>query len=275
MVRPVDRKNIVVYLGQTFQVSIRRACKTIELAKSMYYYDSVRDDSEVISKLRELADAKPAEGQDKLYARIRLQGYQWNYKRVRRVYLLMGLNKRNKRRKRLPARVKEPLTPTQKLNHSWSMDFMHDTLMNNRKFRTLNIIDDYNRKALAVEADFSFPAQHVVATLKRVIHEYGKPEKIRVDNGPEFISSVFIDWCREQQITVQHIQPGKPSQNGYIERFNRTYRQDILDAYLFESIQQVRIITEDWINDYNNQRPHEALNGLTPQQFEESLALIG
>lgn len=271
MVRPGDRKNIVSYLGQTYQVSIRRACKTIALAKSMYYYDSVRDDSEVIVKLRELAENKPAEGQDKLYARIRQQGYNWNYKRVRRVYLLMGLNKRSKRRKRLPVRVKEPLVRTEELNRSWSMDFMHDTLMNSRKFRTLNIIDDCNRKALAIEADFSFPAQSVVATLKKVIHEYGKPDKIRVDNGPEFISTLFTDWCRGRGITVQHIQPGKPCQNGYIERFNRTYRQDILDAYLFESIQQVRMTTEDWINDYNNQRPHEALNGLTPKQFEESL----
>ena len=234
----------------------------------MYYYQSVRDDREVISKLQELADRKPAEGQDKLYARIRQQGYSWNYKRVRRVYLLMGLNKRTRRRKRLPVRIKVPLVQAQALNHSWSMDFMHDTLMSSRKFRTLNIIDDYNRKVLAIEADFSFPAQSVVATLKKVIHEYGKPERIRVDNGPEFISTVFMDWCKEQQIVVQHIQPGKPCQNGYIERFNRTYRQDILDAYLFENIWQVRMITEDWINDYNNQRPHEALNGLTPQQFE-------
>lgn len=272
MVRPGDQKNIVAYLGQSYEVSIRRACNAINLSRSMYYYESVRDDSEVIDKLRELADKKPSEGQDKLYARIRQQGYTWNYKRVRRVYRLMGLNKRSRRRKRLPVRVKEPLIRTQQLNQSWSMDFMQDTLMNSRKFRTLNIIDDFNRKALAIEADFSFPAQGVIATLKRVIHEYGKPERIRVDNGPEFISTVFTTWCREQHIVVQHIQPGKPCQNGYIERFNRTYRQDILDACLFESIQQVRMITEDWINDYNNQRPHEALNGLTPQQFEESIS---
>lgn len=137
MVRPGDRKNVVSYLGQTYQVSIRRACKAINLPKSIYYYESVHDDSDVVNKLRELAGNKSAEGQDKLYARIRQQGYNWNYKTVRRVYLLMGLNKRSKRRKRLPARVKEPLIQAEELNRSRSMNFMHDTLMNGRKFQRL------------------------------------------------------------------------------------------------------------------------------------------
>jgi putative transposase len=186
------------------------------LPKSMYYYQSQKDDSMVMTKLSELAEKKPLEGQDKFYSRIRLQGLKWNYKRVCRVYRLMGLNKRKQIKRRLPARVQEPLQKVETMNKTWSMDFMHDTLMNHRKFRTLNIIDDFHRKALSIEANFSFPAESVVATLKNVIHEYGKPDRIRVDNGPEFISAVFTEWCAQNNIQVKHIQPGKPVQNGYI-----------------------------------------------------------
>lgn len=270
MVKPGDRKNIVAYLDQAYPISITRACKVACLPKSMYYYQSIKDDSAVVAKLTELVDKKPFEGQDKLYARIRQQGLVWNRKRVRRVYQLMGLNRRRRIKKRLPVRVKEQLIKTTRSNRTWSMDFMHDTLMSKRKFRTLNIIDDFNRKALAVEAAYSFPAESVVEVLKRTIHDYGKPERIRVDNGPEFISRLFTDWCSANNIHVQHIQPGKPTQNGYIERFNRTFRQDVLDAYLFEDLLQVSTITEEWVNDYNNERPHEALNNLTPKKYAES-----
>lgn len=235
----------------------------------MYYYQSIKDDSEVINKLRELAEQKPREGQDKFYDRIRSEGLNWNYKRIRRVYLLLGLNHRRKIKRRVPARVKLPLIQPEAINNSWSMDFMSDALQTKRKFRTLNIMDDFNRKAISIEADFSFPAHSVVEALKRAIHENGKPDKIRVDNGPEFISATLSDWCKEENIQLQYIQPGKPMQNGFIERFNRTFRQDVLDAYLFEDIMQVRLLAEEWMNDYNNKRPHESLGGITPNAFYE------
>jgi len=145
---------------------------------------------------------------------------------------------------------------------------MSDALDSGRRFRVLNIIDDFNRKALAIEAEFSFPAIGVIQVLRRAFHEYGKPEKIRVDNGPEFTSLEFSEWCRIQQVELQFIQPGKPMQNGYIERFNRTFRQDVLDAHLFSAIDQVRVIAEKWMEDYNFFRPHEALGAITPYQAE-------
>lgn len=234
----------------------------------MYYYKSIKDDSEVIDKLQQLAYAKPREGQDKLYDRIRLEGYAWNYKRVRRVYLMLGLNKRRRIKRRVPTRIKEPLAQAQNINQVWSVDFMSDSLENKRKFRTLNIMDDYNRKAVSIEADFSIPAQKLIGAMKRAIHENGKPVKVRVDNGPEFISSDFVEWCAKENIVIQYIQPGKPMQNGYIERFNRTFREDILDAYLFEDIMQVRILAEEWMKDYNNNRPHESLGGVPPLKYK-------
>jgi putative transposase len=222
----------------------------------------------VKEKLLSLAEKKPMEGQDKFYQRIRNEGLVWNYKRVRRVYKLLGLNKRNKTRKRIPKRVKEPLLQPQRINQVWSMDFMHDALESKRKFRTLNIIDDYNREALAIEVQLGISSILVTNVLNDLIREKGKPGWIRVDNGPEFISSTLNDWCHSHGIKLQFIQPGKPSQNGFIERFNRTFRQDVLDAYIFEDLSQVRILTEEWIDDYNHTRPHESLGGMTPVQFK-------
>ena len=238
----------------------------------MFYYKSLKDDSIVIDKLRELVEKKPREGQDKYYLRIREEGLKWNYKRVRRVYLMLGLNHRRRMKKRIPTRIKEPLNQPINANHVWSMDFMSDALQNGRKFRVLNIIDDYNRKALWIEAAFSMPSAFVINSLEKTIEENGVPLKIRVDNGPEFCSKEFTEWCASNEIIIQYIQPGKPMQNGYVERFNRTYRQDILDAYLFENINQVTEISEEWMDDYNNYRPHESLGGVPPKKYKPVLA---
>ena len=262
--KPGERKNMAVYLMESYSISTTRACRVIRLPKSMFYYQSVKNDQPVIDKLLELSQKHIREGQDKMYERIRSQGLVWNYKRIRRVYMLLGLKQRKSAKRRLPARERKALDIPQRSNMTWSVDFMHDTLINGRRFRTLNIIDDFNRQALSIEVDFSFPCASVVRSLERTIHEHGKPLQIRSDNGPEFIGSVFTDWCAGNQIKLQHIQPGRPMQNGLIERFNRSYRQDVLDAYLFEDLHQVREETEKWMDDYNNHRPHESLNNKTP-----------
>jgi putative transposase len=241
----------------------------MNLSRTVYRYKSKRDDSQVEDKVLALALKRPTDGQDMIYYRIRNEGIKWNYKRIRRVYMKLNLNKRNKTRKRLPARIKEPLFCPEEPNHGWSMDFMHDALSNGRKFRTLNVIDDYNREVLAIGAHLSIGAKLVTDVLSDVIRERGKPQIIRVDNGPEFISSTLGDWCCQRDIKLQFIQPGKPTQNGYVERFNRTYRREILDAYLFDSLDQVRILTEEWIEEYNNQRPHESLGGIPPAVYRK------
>jgi putative transposase len=258
---------MAVYLTESYSISTTRACRVVKLPKSMFYYRSIKDDGPVIDKLLELSQKHHREGQDKLYERIRSQGIAWNYKRVRRVYMLLGLKQRKKGKRRLPGRERKALTLPMGRNMSWSMDFMHDTLMNGRKFRTLNIIDDYNRQALSIEVDFSFPSIAVVRALERAIHEHGKPQQIRTDNGPEFICTTLADWCKSQKINQQYIQPGKPMQNGFIERFNRTFRQDVLDAYLFEDLHQVRNETEKWMDDYNYHRPHESLENNAPCNY--------
>jgi len=174
----------------------------------------------------------------------------------------MGLHLRRKRKKRLPARVKEPLVLPIGPNITWSMDFMHDTLINGRKFRTLKIIDDYNREVLNITIDTSISSKRVMRELNKLITWRG-----RVDNGPEFIAQVLEQYCYENNIELKFIQKGKPSQNGYIERFNRSYREEVLSAYLFDSLDQVREIMFTWMWKYNNERPHYSLMNLPPIKF--------
>ena len=153
------------------------------------------------------------------------------------------------------------------MNEVWALDFMGDTLYDGRGFRTLNIIDDYNREALWIEVDTSLPAERVVRVLENLLLWRVAPTQIRMDNGPELISQRLESWAKEKHIDLIHIQPGKPAQNAYIERFNRTFREEVLDAYVFDTVEEVREITERWLEEYNTIRPHEALQGLTPRQF--------
>jgi putative transposase len=148
------------------------------------------------------------------------------------------------------------------------MDFMSDSMVNGRRFRTFNLIDDCTREALAIEIDTSLSSKRIIRILERVILERGKPSIIRTDNGPEFTSKDLELWAKDNEIQIQFIQPGRPMQNGYIERFNRIYRECILDAYLFFDLDQVRQLTEEWMDEYNNRRPHESLDNLTPNEWK-------
>jgi len=236
----------------------------------MWYYQSKRDDSQVIDKLNELAEKLSTRGFDEYYNRIRREGHQWNRKRVLRVYRDMGLKMRRKRKKKLGSRTKEPLVVPETINHTWSMDFMSDSLSYGRRIRILNIIDDFNREALAVESDFSFPGEQVVRVMKELTFLRDKPKVIRVDNGPEFLSKIFVNWCAFHGIKIKYIQPGKPTQNAYIERFNRLFREDILDAYIFDDIHQLRKLTSEWMEDYNRNHPHSALGKKSPYEYAKS-----
>lgn len=245
-----------------------RACRLISFPRSQFYYSSRKNDNTVIAALQELAFKHPNYGFRKLFSYLRRAGHKWNHKRVYRVYKLLKLNKRRKGKRRLPSRIKQPLVRQEVVNSTWSMDFMSDSMTGNRRFRTFNVIDDCSREALAIEIDTSLSAKRITRVLDRILITRGKPKSLRVDNGPEFTSTEFCVWCRENDIVVQYIQPGKPMQNGYIERFNRLYREAVLDAYLFFDLDQIRELTTAWMEEYNQRRPHEGLNNLTPEEWK-------
>lgn len=242
----------------------------LDLSKTGYYHHHKRkDDLAIIDALNKNVDDHPQEGFWLSFYRIKNQGLPWNHKRVFRVYQAIGLSLRRKKKKRLPDRIKEPLQVPAALNNTWSIDFVSDALENKRKFRSFNVMDDYNREALHVEIDYSITSKKVVYVLNRLTKKIGVPKKIRMDNGPEFIAHIIQDWSAMMEIGFHYIQPGKPTQNAFIERLNRTYRENVLDAYLFKNLMEVRNQTDIWMEDYNNYRPHSSLGYKAPKQYAD------
>lgn len=214
-----------------------------------------------------MVEDHPSIGFWKSYHRLRRKGNTWNHKRVYRVYTSMKLNIRRRAKKRLPARAKQALFQPSAMNQTWSIDFMTDSLWDGRRFRLLNVIDDFNREILAIEVDTSLPALRVIRVLEKLELLRGLPQMIRVDNGPEFISDKLDLWCRTKNIQLAFIQPGKPMQNGFVERFNGSMRKELLNAYVFRTLSEVRIMTDKWRLDYNHNRPHDALGNRTPNDL--------
>lgn len=259
-------------MHDTHGVSVSRSCAAVGFARSAYYQYPVDwqvRDAEVIEALNELVEAHPRWGVWKYIARLRMLGQRWNHKRIYRVYRQLGLNHPRRTKRRLPTRPSLPVFVPEGANEVWSADFMSDALYHGARFRTLNIIDDFNREALAIEIDTSLRAERVIRVLDRLKAERELPHMIRVDNGPEFIAQPLQEWGKANRVLIYHIQPGCPTQNAFIERFNRTYRNEVLNLYLFRSLEEVREITARWRTIYNEHRPHKALQGAAPYHYQK------
>ena len=267
MVKPSAKKKAIEFLKQNFKAGVGRMTDLFGISRSSWYYESKLDDAEVIKKFKELIELKPNRGFDYYYCRSRREGCKWSRDKMLRVYREQGLVRRPKKRKKLPEELRKPLHQPSSTNEVWSMDFMSDSLSDGRPFRVLNVIDDYNRECLISQGSISFPSDRVIRHLEELIEYYGKPKNIRTDNGPEFHSLQYKEWCKENQIKRVYSEPGKPMQNGYVERFNRTFREDILDAYLFSSIRQFQIVADKIMDDYNDNHPHKSLCGKSPREF--------
>jgi putative transposase len=250
------------------RMGVQQACRTFGVSEHCYRYQAKRSDDDGLAQaLKAIAGEEKTWGFGLCFLYLRnVLGWSVNHKRAYRVYCAQGLNLRIKPRLRLVREKPAALAVPKAINEVWSMDFMHDQLAGARSFRTLNVIDDWAREGLAIEADFSLPAERVVRTLDRIIEWRGKPKVIRTDNGPEFISGVFERWAESRQIELQRIQPGHPEQNAYIERFNRTVRYDLLAQHEYNSIEEVQWQSTDWLWRYNHRRPNMANGGLTPMQ---------
>jgi len=263
------------YAVEAHKASERRACRLADLSRSGYRYVRKKpSDDEIKAKLAQIAEDHHRWGFRKMAAYLRKGGNPWNHKKVYRIYCEMRLNLRVKPKKRLPTRDPQPLVQPERANACWSLDFMSDSLDNGRSFRTFNVLDDFNREGLWIEIDTSLPATRVTRVLDMIASERGYPTQVRVDNGPEFISHHMAGWARRHAVRIHFIQPGKPAQNGFVERFNRTYREDVLDAYMFNSLDEARRITADWLEEYNSIRPHASLGNKTPYEFSSNLESV-
>ena len=255
-------------------LSITHACSLIGLGRASYYRqpkDWREADSAVIEAINEVLAKVPRAGFWKCFTRMRRKGHRFNHKRVYRVYCRIGLNLPRRVKRKLPQRVPKPLEVKAAVNSQWALDFMHDTLYCGKRFRTLNVIDEGTRECLAIEVDTSLPAERVIRVLEQLKEQRGLPEQIRLDNGPELISDAFATWCEDNDIDLAYIEKGKPQQNGFAERFNGSMRREFLDAYLFDSLSQVREMAWVWRLDYNEERTHESLGNLPPSVYRQKL----
>lgn len=268
MVSLAEKRKTVEFLRQDFELSERRACGLVGQSLSTHRYVATRVE---IPKLRErlitLAHERTRFGYPRLTYLLRREGFPVNRKRVYRLYSEEGLKLRRKRRKRIAglrrATPTAPLAP----NERWSMDFVSDALSNGRRFRVLNIVDDYSKRAPAIEVDTSLPGLRVIRTLERAIALHGTPKMIVMDNGPEFTCKALDQWAWSHGIALHWIDPGKPIQNAFVESFNGRFREECLDQHHFVSIEDARALIESWREDYNSIRPHTSLRGLSPEEF--------
>ena len=250
-----------------YSVTISLACKAFGISETCYRYHpklSAQND-EIARWLIKLTTKESDWGFGMCFDFLRnVMGFKWNHKRIYRIYCELALNLRIKPRRRLKRHKPEPLKEPIRKDQVWSVDFMHDQLVDHRKYRLFNVIDDFKREGLAIEADFSFPSLRVTRVLDQLLEYRGKPKIIRCDNGPEFISREFTNWAKKNGIIIEYIQPGKPQQNAYIERHNRTIRYSWVSKHLFDSIQQVQNFATKWLWFYNHKRPHKANGGRPP-----------
>lgn len=269
MVKPSLRKEMALKVVHSKRASASVACKVFGISRSCFEYESkLKPENVLIAEwLIRITDNQKNWGFKLCFLYLRnIKGFKWNHKRVYRIYKELELNMRIKPKRRIIREVPEALAVPQTINKCWSMDFMHDALINGKSYRLFNVIDDCNREGLGIEIDFSLPAERVIRALDQIIEWRGKPDAIRCDNGPEYISNILKEWAETRGIKLLFIEPGNPQQNAYIERYNRTVRYDWLNGHLFSNIAEVQEHATKWLWTYNNERPNTAIGGITPKQ---------
>ena len=269
MVRPSQRRELAKEAVADKKAPISLACSAFAISESCYRYASKfgGENDEIADWLIRLTDNHRNWGFGLCFLYLRnVKGHGWNHKRVYRIYCELELNLRIRPKMRMVREKPEALSVPQALNEGWSMDFMADQLSDGRCVRLFNVIDDFNREALAIDVDFSLPALRVIRSLDQIIEWRGRPAAIRCDNGPEYISGALLEWAEKRCIKIDFIKPGKPQQNAYVERFNRTVRYEWLAQYEFDTLADMQDYATNWMWSYNHDRPHMALGGITPKQ---------
>ena len=272
MVRPAGKRAVVSHLVEARGLSQRRACRLADLNLSTWQYAPRRQEpSRLRERLKELAAERRRFGYRRLHALLCREGWRVNHKAVHRIYVEEGLQVRKRKRKRVARAERQPMLVPEAPNQRWSMDFQHDLLATGQRFRSLNIVDDFSRECPAIEVDTSLPGVRVVRVLDRLAETRGLPREIVVDNGPELAGKALDEWAWRNGIRLNFIEPGKPTQNAFIESFNGRFRDECLNENWFLDLEDAREIIEAWRIDYNTDRPHSALGYATPEEFASSV----
>lgn len=263
---PSRKEQSLHHVIENYSVSRAKACKILNCSRSRFYYQKKMPAKDVVVKeaIESVMGGTTRKGRNKIIRLVQKKHPQLGASKIRRVYVKEGFSLTRKMRQRMTNNPPNPILIPLQRNEEWAIDFMCDVLNNGRQFRTLNVIDHFNRQGLGISLDFNLPSRKVTQFLDQLIEHYGSPKRIRTDNGPEFTSKWFQLWLKQKGITWSAIQKGSPQQNAIVERFNRTYREDVLDANVFGSLDHAREVTRHWLWEYNHEREHESLGYQTP-----------
>jgi putative transposase len=270
MVKPARRRQAVGYVQETFGLSERSACRALGVARASHRYKSRRAPDEVLPRMRQLATDRPRAGYRTLGRLLVREGLRVNHKRVYRLYRLEGLALRVKRRRRLAATPRQTPPPATRPGERWAMDFVMDRTSDGHRFRILTLLDVVSRRAPGVVVERSISGARVVRFLDQIAATCGYPKAINVDDGPEFISNALDQWAHAHDVHLYFSRPGKPVDNAFIESFNGRLRDECLNTNWFYGLEHAREVISEWLEDYNERRPHSSLAGLTPVEYERA-----
>jgi len=261
-------------LQEGYRVGTRRACRVLKAPRSTFYYASRRVEQAVLrNRIREISTTRVRYGYRRITTLLQREGWRVNHKRVYRLYREEGLQMRHKvPRRRVAAKLRDDRTEATRPNECWSMDFMSDELFDGRRLRILTIVDNFSRVSPLIGVGFRYKGYDVVRALQEAARRFGAPERIRVDNGPEFVSKEVDLWAYANNVVLDFSRPGKPTDNAFIESFNSRLRQECLNQHWFLSLEDARSKIEFWRLDYNRERPHSSLSNQTPEAFLQAFS---
>lgn len=274
MVTPDAKRDAVAHLRTGHGVSQRRACRVLQADRSSVRYRHLRDDDAAArDAMRKVANERRRFGYRRIHVMLERQGIVMNQKKLRRLYREEKLQVRKRGGRKRALGIRRPMLLPSRLNERWSLDFVSDAFTDGRRFRVLAVVDDYSRECLALVADTSLSGWRVTRELNALIRRRSKPVTIVSDNGAELTSMAVLRWCQQTGVGWHYIQPGRPMQNGFVESFNGSFRDECLNETLFSSLDEARSQIAAWKEDYNRDRPHSSLGNLTPNEFAMKMAL--
>lgn len=264
-----EKRRAAQHLQEIFQVSERRACRVVDLNRSTMRNRSIKKEAQaLITRICELSEKYPRFGYRKIFYKLKEEGWHVGRERVRLMRRVQGLQViRKQKRRRLLGNSPGDLGKANYPHHIWSYDFVMDQTVEGRRLKCLTVVDEFTRYGLAIFVSRSITAGHVRSVLTDLFSQWGPPAYIKSDNGPEFIGKDIREWLKQTGVKTHYIEPGSPWQNGHNESFNAMFRDGCLDRWLFYSVQEARKVTESWVAEYNQERPHGSLGGQTPQVF--------